>query len=103
MTIDEPVSSAKCRWWRSPLELEVDAPVHDPLAVEPVGHAGAADEVDRALLEHPRADSPLHVVARAVLEDDRLDPLAREEPREREPRGPRPDDRDLSPHAAGPA
>ena len=82
------------------VELEVDAAVDDALAVEPLRHARVAEEVDRALLEHPGADSLLDVLARAVLEDDRLDPRPGEEPREREPRGPRSDDGDLCPHAS---
>ena len=81
------------------VELEVDAAVDDALTVEPLRHACVAQEVDRALLEHAGADPLLHVLARAVLEDDRLDPRAGEEPREREPGRPRTDDCDLRPHA----
>ena len=82
------------------VELEVDAAVDDALAVEPLRHARVAKEVDGALLEHSGSDPLLHVLARAVLEDDRLDPRPGEEPRERQARGPRSDDGDLCPHAS---
>ena len=56
------------------LELEVDAAVDDPLAVEALADARVAQEVGGALLEHAGAEPVLDVVARAVLEHDRLDP-----------------------------
>ena len=50
------------------VELQVDAAVDDPLAVEPVGDARFAEQVDRALLEHTGANPVLDVLARPVLE-----------------------------------
>ena len=76
-------------------ELEVDAPVDDPLAVEPLADACVAEQVDRALLEHARADAVLDVLAAAVLEHDRLDPRPLQQPPERQSGGAGADDADL--------
>ena len=77
------------------LELEVDAVVHEPFALHPLADAGRAQQIDRALLEHARAQPPLDVRAVAALEHDRLDALECEQMREHQPRGPGADDRDL--------
>ena len=61
--------------------------VHDPLALQPLGHTRTGQEVDGSLLEDAGADSVLDVVAAAGLQHDRLDPLAAEQERQREPRG----------------
>ena len=53
--------------------LQVDAVVAQALPVQPLPHAGLGEQVDRALLEDPGADAGLHVVARPVLEDHRVD------------------------------
>ena len=81
------------------VELEVDAAVDDPLAVEPLAHTRVAEQVGRPLLEHAGPDPVLAVLARAGLEHHRLDALAREQLREREPGRAGADDRDLGPHA----
>ena len=75
------------------VELELDAVVDDPLALQPVADAGLDEEVGDRLLEHAGADPVLDVVAAPVLEHDRLDALAVEELGEREPRRPGADDR----------
>ena len=79
------------------LELEVDAAVDDPLAVEALADSRVAQEVGGALLEHARTEPVLDVVARAVLEHDRLDALAGEQLRERQACRARADDPDLGP------
>jgi hypothetical protein len=79
-------------------ELEVDAPVDDPVGVHPRAHAGVPQQVGGALLEHAGADALLDVLAAAALEDDRLDPLAGEQLRERQAGGPGADDADLRAH-----
>ncbi len=81
-------------------EAQLDALVHEPLAVQPVGHAQLGEQIDRALLEHAGAHAPLDVLARAVLEHDRVDPARVQQRPEHEPRWPGADDRDLRPHAA---
>jgi hypothetical protein len=79
-------------------ELELDAVVDDALALHPSADACVPQQVDRALLEHARADPALDVVAAAVLEHDRLDALAREQLGQRQPGGPGSDDADLRAH-----
>ena len=61
------------------VELEVDAAVHDPLAVHPLADAGVAQKLGGGLLEHAGPDPVLDVLARARLENDRLDALAGEQ------------------------
>ena len=80
------------------VELQVDAAVDDPLAVEPRCNSQLAEEVDGALLEHARTDARLDVFAAAALEHDRLDARPFEQTRQRQPRRPCADDADLRPH-----
>src|SRR5205085_2184725 len=68
-----------------------------PLTVKPFRDAGVAQELDRPLLEHARADPVLDIVACPILEDNGLDPRELEQARECEPRGPGADDPDLRP------
>jgi hypothetical protein len=65
-------------------ELEMDALVHDPLALQARADTGVAQQVDRPLLEHAGADAVLDVVAAPTLEDDAVDPGELEQPRERQ-------------------
>ncbi len=60
-------------------ESQLDALVHHALAVETVGDAHLAQQVHRALLEHPRAHARLHVAALTGLEHHRLDAEAVEQ------------------------
>ena len=76
-------------------ELEVDATVDDPFAVQPLGDAELAEKIYGSLLEHTGADAVLDVVAVTRLERDALDARDLEQPREREPRRPGADDPDL--------
>ena len=80
------------------VELELDAVVDDALALQALARARLDEEIDRALLEHAGPDSLLDVVAAAGLEHDRLDALALEQLRERQPGRPGADDADLRPH-----
>ena len=77
------------------VELELDPVVDDPLALHPPAHAGLRQQVGGPLLEHARANARLDVVAAAVLDHDRIDPLAVEQVGERQPGRPRADDPDL--------
>ncbi len=81
------------------VELKVDAVVDDPFAIHPLADAGFAQQLDRSLLEHAGADPVLDVLATPVLEDDALDARDLEQPRERQPCRPRPDDADLCPQS----
>ena len=76
-------------------EAKLHAVVHEALALQALAHPHLDEQVDRALLEHAGADPSLHVLAVAVLEDDRLDALEVEEVPEHEARRPRADDPDL--------
>ena len=76
-------------------ELELDAVVDEPLAVQPLSRPGGGQEVDDALLDHACADARLDVLAAPVLEDDRVDALQVEQMAEREAGGAGADDPDL--------
>ena len=100
MTIERPAAQLGERHVVAlAVELQVDAVVDDALAVHALADARVAQELDRALLEHARADAVLDVFAAAVLEDDALDPRDLEQPREREPGRAGADDPDLRPHS----
>ena len=81
--------------WRRPLEGQLDAPVGQALAVEPVGEAEAAQQLDRRVLEHAGTDAVLDVVAVALLEHDAVDATRGQEVGQHEARRPGADDRDL--------
>jgi hypothetical protein len=80
------------------LVAELDAVVHEPLALEPLADAHLDEQLDRALLEHAGADARLDVGAIARLEDDGLDALAVQQVAEHEPRGAGADDAHLGAH-----
>ena len=80
---------------RAALTPQVDAVVDEAFAIEPLGHVELSQQVDGVLLEQPGADPALEVVARAVLDDHRLDALALQQQREREPGRARADDANL--------
>jgi len=77
------------------VELEPDPVVDDPLALQALADPRGDEEIGGALLEDARADPRLDVLAAPVLENDALDALALEEPRERQAGGAGPDDADL--------
>ena len=66
-----------------------------PFALKPLPHPDLDQQVDCALLEHPRANALLDVLAAPVLEDDGVDSLQMEEVRQHEPGGTGTDDPDL--------
>ena len=84
------------------LELQLDAVVDDPLALQPLPRAGVDEEVGDRLLEHTRSQALLDVLLAAVLEHDRLDALAVQEVREGETSRPGADDADLRAHQSEP-
>src|SRR4029077_5277574 len=81
------------------LEREVDPVVHDPLTFEPDADADLAEQVGVPLLDHTGADPLLAVLAAARLDDDRLDPLGREDPGQGQPSRAGADDADLGLHS----
>jgi hypothetical protein len=76
-------------------ELELDPVVDEPLALKSLPHADLDQQIDCPLLEHPRANALLDVLAAPVLEDNGVDPLQMEEVRQHEPGGTGTDDPDL--------
>ena len=76
----------------APGEAQLDAVVHEPLALHPVAEPALDQQVDRALLEHAGADALLQVRAAAHLEHHRLDALLVEQVREQQPGRPGPHD-----------
>ena len=79
------------------VEAQLDAVVHEALALEALAHAHLLQQVDGALLEHAGADALLDVLAVARLEHHRVDPGAVEQLAEHEAGGTGPDDADLGP------
>ena len=65
-------------------EAQLDAVVHQTDAMHPLADLRRIEQVDRALLEHARADPPLHVGPAAALQDHRLDALEMQELGEQE-------------------
>ena len=85
------------------VEAQLEALVHEPLALEPLAQPGGLEQVDRALLEHAGAHALLDVVAAARLEHDRLDAVAGEQVAEEQAGRPAADDADLGAHHAAAA
>ncbi len=79
-------------------EAQLEAVVDDALVLQPLGEPHGAQQVDRALLQHARPHALLHVLARTVLEDHRLDPALVQQMRENEARGTCSDDSHLRAH-----
>ena len=59
--------------WRSPPNADLDAVVHQALAVHARADAGLVEQVHGALLDHAGADAAEHVLAGLPLEDDVVD------------------------------
>ena len=76
-------------------EPQLDALVHHPLAVQPLGHSHLAQQVDGALLQHPRAHPRLDVVAVPGLDDHGVHAQAVEQVSQHETRRAGAHDRDL--------
>ena len=70
------------------------------LTLEPIADPGSDHQVNSRLLQHTGADALDDVLARAVLDDDRLDTRAVQKVSERQPRRAGTDDCDLSAHSA---
>ena len=80
---------------RAPLAPEVDAIVHEALAIQPLAHVERSQQVDGVLLEQAGSNPALEIVARTVLDDHRLDARALQQQCERQPGRPGADDANL--------
>ena len=58
--------------------------VNEPLATDPVSDLQIRHQIDNRLLEHPRANRVFHVVLTAAFEHDRVNPVSREQKRQRQ-------------------
>ena len=76
-------------------EAQIDAFVHEALALHALAHAALRQQVDRALLEHAGADRGLDFLAAARLDHHRGDALEVQEVREEQAGRARSDDGDL--------
>src|SRR5690606_6267759 len=74
---------------------DLDAAMHEALALEPRGHPRRTQDRHRALLDHAGTHAAEHIFAAAPLEDDALDASAIEKLREQEAGRPRADDTHL--------
>jgi len=81
-----------------PAEQDVESPVDQAFAMQPLAHAGAVEHLDRALLEHAGADAAEDVLATAVFDDDGVDAGEVEQLPEQKAGRPRADDGDLYAH-----
>src|SRR6185503_6031513 len=67
------------------LKTDVQLVVAQPTAADAGTDAHGRQEVDGALLQHARAHAIDHVIARTVLQDDRVDPVEVQQVPEQEP------------------
>ena len=82
-------------------EGEIDAIVPQPFAREPFADANLVHQIDRALLEHARANPLDHVLPAALFEDDGVDALEMQQLPEHQSGGARADDADLGARGHG--
>src|ERR1700722_7337093 len=80
------------------VEVQEDPLVRQTVAHHPITHAGSLEDVDALMLEPARAFSALDVLARARLENNRLDTSLVQQLRQQQPGRPGPDDGYLSTH-----
>ena len=76
---------------------DLDAVMHQPVAMQPLGDAGLFQQADRALLQHAGANARLDIVARPGFQDHAVDAVQLQQAGEQEPCRPGADDADLSP------
>ena len=79
------------------VEQKVEAVVDQPFARQAVAHAGTAQQVHHALLEHAGPDAAQHVVGAPVLDDERVNARSMQQLTEQEAGRAGPDDGDLNP------
>ena len=98
MVMPLPTSLRKFEVMRLAVEAEIVPVVEHGLARHPLADPGLGEHVARPLLDQAGADALLDIVAAAVLDDDRVDPLQMQEMRQHQPGWARTDDSDLCPH-----
>ncbi|PAV93217.1 hypothetical protein WR25_22854 [Diploscapter pachys] len=54
-------------------DQQLDPFMDQPFAIHALGHAGFAQQLDRALFEHAGTDAPQHIVRGLALDDQRID------------------------------
>ncbi len=79
-------------------EQQVDAVMHQALATHALADARLVERVDRALLQHARADALFDVLAAPGFEDDGIDAAALQQLSEQQAGGAGADDGDLGTH-----
>ncbi len=84
----------------APAEAQLEPVVGQPERVHALGRADLAQDVDGAVLEDAGPLAGLDAVARAGLEDHRVDPPGPQQVREQQPRRAAADDGDLGPVGA---
>jgi hypothetical protein len=72
--------------------------MHEPIARHALAETGGVQQIDGAVFENAGPNAPLAVLARAGLNDDRLDPGAMKQVRKYETSGAGPDNSNLSLH-----
>ena len=78
-------------------EGDIQPLVAQAFAIQPIADARVAQEIDRALLEHPGAHALDDVILAAILEDDRIDAGEVQQVAQQQARGAGADDCDLCP------
>ena len=106
LAIDGDAASAQQIVQVQALALAVDGELHAfmhlAFLVQPLGDAGLAQQIDRALFEHAGADAAKYVVGALTLDDDVVDTRAGEQLAQQQPGGARADDDDLGAHGVCP-
>lgn len=83
---------------QAPIEGERYAGMRQTLGVQPIRRACLAEQVDGALFEHARANTPEHMLAARPLENACLDTDGGKQLTEQQAGRPGPDDSDLCAH-----
>ncbi len=83
-------------------EQQLDAVMHQPLAAHALAEPGFVERVDGALLQHAGADPVLAILARARLDQHRVDALQAKKMGKQQPGGAGADNRDLGTHCSSP-
>jgi hypothetical protein len=83
-------------------EGQVDALMHEAVAHQTVAHPGAAQQVDRALLENPGLDRLLDGLSGLDVDDHRVDTALIQQVRQQQPGRTGSDDSHLGPHHVPP-
>jgi len=78
-------------------ETQLDPVVNEPLATDAATNVQIRHQIDNGLLEHSRANGLFDIVPTAAFEHNRVNPVSREQKRQRQARRARPHDPYLRP------